>query len=241
MSIYSINMHLTKIQCDLFSNDPDRNPLTGRKIKHGGATYNKIKKSCLGNKSPKSKKKVSFDKKKNTIKYFDKSHTDIDYENKVVFDLLKYILTNRIGLLVKESMYNEDENVLGKIDEIDEEFIGNYSDKLSRKNKKLIISSIKYLQNKLMKDVLINIFEKKYHVLGIDPVKNDLFYESLAIILIKIAVPTYEYYCKILCKKNNKKCSLFYEYMLKTLGNHQNIVKFNRLIKKAFSPKCKII
>lgn len=51
-------------------------------------------------------------------------------------------------------MYDEDENLLGKVDEMDIEFIDDYLGKLSRKNKKLILSSIKYLQNKSMRDVL---------------------------------------------------------------------------------------
>lgn len=40
-------MPLTKEQCQQFHQEPTRNPVTGRKIKVGAATYNKLVKECI--------------------------------------------------------------------------------------------------------------------------------------------------------------------------------------------------
>lgn len=42
---------LTPNQCEQWLADPTTNPITGRKIKEGGATYNRFKKQCIGSDS----------------------------------------------------------------------------------------------------------------------------------------------------------------------------------------------
>lgn len=231
-------MKLTKIQCDNFCNDPTHNPLTGRKIAHNKTTYNKIKKLC----DEKKIKKISFSDSSNSVFPYEIPNQNIDNENKVVFDKLIYLLENKIGHLIEESFYDENTNQIGNISTIDTKSIASYTKGISNQNKKILISSMKKLWNKSMKNVLINIFEKNYDALDIntDIESIGITYDRFARILIKIAIPTYSYNCKIFCGTNDE-CPKFYDYLLTTFVRKKNIEKFNKLIMKTFSSNCRLI